>query len=208
VPTPISAPATGLLVWNSNPDIAGGNGIGFYFWNVYKWEKLANSNNLWIPDVNGIHSSVLHVGIGVDAHNIYPFIVRQPNMGGGGFGIAHFESDDTWHAAVSIKNNSSNKQFTMIVGGTTNVELFPGNFGLNNGGTKWTYVVNGATNYVGFNPPSIVSSIPKSTIHVFQGDVNIEQIGSGIILKSPNGTCWRVTIDNDGNFVRTAITCP
>jgi hypothetical protein len=168
----------------------------------------APANNLWVVDANGIHSSVPHVGIGVDAHNIYPFIIKQPNMGGGGFGIAQFESDDTWHGAVAIKNNASNKQYTLIVGGTTNTELFPGNFGLNNGGTKWAFVINGATNFMGVNPPSIVSSIPKSSIHVFQGDVNIEQIGSGIIIKSPNGACWRITIDNAGNIIRTAITCP
>ena len=49
---------------------------------------------------------------------------------------------------------------------------------------------------------------PKSKLHVFNGDVNVDQIGSGIILKSPNGSCWRVTVDNAGNLVRTAITCP
>jgi hypothetical protein len=27
-------------------------------------------------------------------------------------------------------------------------------------------------------------------------------------MKSPNGNCWRVTIDNSGAFVSTPITCP
>lgn len=52
------------------------------------------------------------------------------------------------------------------------------------------------------------SSNPKSKFTVTGGDVNITDIASGIILKSPNGNCWRVTIDNSGNLVRTAITCP
>lgn len=49
---------------------------------------------------------------------------------------------------------------------------------------------------------------PKSRFHVAQGDVYIENIGSGVIMKSPNGECWRVTVDNGGQFVSTAIACP
>ncbi len=30
----------------------------------------------------------------------------------------------------------------------------------------------------------------------------------GVILKSPNGQCWKITVDNTGNLIRTAITCP
>jgi hypothetical protein len=48
----------------------------------------------------------------------------------------------------------------------------------------------------------------NSNIEVKSGDVSFESIGKGIILKSPNGSCWRVTVDNTGNLVRTAITCP
>jgi hypothetical protein len=69
-------------------------------------------------------------------------------------------------------------------------------------------IVNGLNNNVGFGSPAVNSPIPKSTVHVLTGDVNIEQIGNGIIMKSPNGQCWRVTIDNTGNLVRTAISCP
>lgn len=49
---------------------------------------------------------------------------------------------------------------------------------------------------------------PMSKFTVTGGDVNITDIASGIILKSPNGNCWRVTIDNSGNLIRTSITCP
>jgi len=54
----------------------------------------------------------------------------------------------------------------------------------------------------------IGTSDPKSKLSVKGGDVNILDIGSGIIMKSPNGQCWKVTIDNTGNFVKTSITCP
>ena len=52
------------------------------------------------------------------------------------------------------------------------------------------------------------TSTPNSKLSVSGGDVNILDIGSGIIMKSPNGSCWRVTVDNSGNLVSTAITCP
>lgn len=54
----------------------------------------------------------------------------------------------------------------------------------------------------------IGNSNPKSKLTVTGGDVNVTDIASGIILKSPNGNCWRVTIDNSGNLIRTSITCP
>ncbi|MFM2266960.1 MAG: hypothetical protein RL757_401 [Bacteroidota bacterium] len=49
---------------------------------------------------------------------------------------------------------------------------------------------------------------PRAKLEVTEGDVYVNDATKGIILKSPNGSCWRVTIDNTGNFVRTAITCP
>jgi hypothetical protein len=54
----------------------------------------------------------------------------------------------------------------------------------------------------------IGNSDPKAKLEVKDGDVYVNDSTKGIILKSPNGSCWRVTIDNTGNFVRTAITCP
>jgi len=56
---------------------------------------------------------------------------------------------------------------------------------------------------IGFGTPN-----PKSKVQVTDGDVYIDNPSRGIILKSPNGTCWRVTIDDLGNFVRTSIVCP
>ena len=49
---------------------------------------------------------------------------------------------------------------------------------------------------------------PKSTLHVHDGDIYIDKIGSGVIMKSPDGQCWRMTVSNAGVPVFTAITCP
>lgn len=49
---------------------------------------------------------------------------------------------------------------------------------------------------------------PKTKLQITSGDIYVDDPTKGIILKSPNGSCWRVTIDNAGNFVKTSITCP
>ena len=49
---------------------------------------------------------------------------------------------------------------------------------------------------------------PKVKLQVTSGDIYVEDPNKGIILRSPSGNCYRVTIDDAGNFVRTAITCP
>lgn len=54
----------------------------------------------------------------------------------------------------------------------------------------------------------IGTTTPRSKLEVQAGDVYINNISSGVIMKSPNGSCWRVTVDNTGNLVRTAIVCP
>ncbi|WP_460220139.1 autotransporter outer membrane beta-barrel domain-containing protein [Psychroserpens sp. MEBiC05023] len=38
--TPINSPATGLLIWNTNAIVSGGNGTGFYFFNGAQWTPL------------------------------------------------------------------------------------------------------------------------------------------------------------------------
>jgi hypothetical protein len=37
---PVNAPATGLLVWNTNIGVTGGNGVGFYFYNGVQWMPI------------------------------------------------------------------------------------------------------------------------------------------------------------------------
>jgi len=32
--------------------------------------------------------------------------------------------------------------------------------------------------------------------------------GSGIIIKSPNGNCWKISVDDTGNVTTQSITCP
>lgn len=190
---------TGNLI---SHNLVAGNGINI------TGNTISNTgNSYWIPDANGIHSSVPKIGIGLDAHIQYPLHIRQqPSNVGPGGSIAFFESEDDWHASIALKNNPSNTQFTLIVGGTTNTAGGVGNFSIFNQNTfTHSLVATKTNNYVGIGMSN--GSTPRSRLHVFSGDVNIDQIGSGIIMKSPNGSCWRVTVDNSGNLVSTPITC-
>jgi hypothetical protein len=48
---------------------------------------------------------------------------------------------------------------------------------------------------------------PSTALEVV-GDIYLSQVGDGVIMKSPDGNCWRVTVDNAGAFVSTSIVCP
>jgi len=42
----------GLLIWNSNPLVVGGSGVGFYYYNTSFWERLSTQNNTAENGVN------------------------------------------------------------------------------------------------------------------------------------------------------------
>ena len=49
---------------------------------------------------------------------------------------------------------------------------------------------------------------PSAKIQVTNGDVYIENVNKGVIMKSPNGQCWRMTVSNSGEPIFTSISCP
>ena len=49
---------------------------------------------------------------------------------------------------------------------------------------------------------------PRSKLEVADGDIYLSDINHGVIMKSPNGQCWRGTLDNSGQLNFVSITCP
>lgn len=49
---------------------------------------------------------------------------------------------------------------------------------------------------------------PASKLQVGGGDIYIQDMGKGVIMKSPDGSCWRMTVSNAGAPVFTKINCP
>ena len=72
-------------------------------------------------------------------------------------------------------------------------------------GTKLSFFTTANTTTNRVNRLSIEEN---GRIGVKSSDVYLENIGSGVIIKSPNGNCWRVTVNNSGNLISTAIPCP
>jgi hypothetical protein len=54
----------------------------------------------------------------------------------------------------------------------------------------------------------IGTKAPSARLQVADGDVYIDNINNGIIMKSPNGQCWRGKLDNSGNLGFKQIECP
>lgn len=54
----------------------------------------------------------------------------------------------------------------------------------------------------------IGTSSPKAKVEITDGDVYINDVTRGVIMKSPNGNCWRMTVSDTGEAVFTQISCP
>ncbi|MBC7389606.1 MAG: hypothetical protein H7329_10370 [Opitutaceae bacterium] len=48
---------------------------------------------------------------------------------------------------------------------------------------------------------------PKTQLHV-KGAVYLEDANQGMIMKSPNGGCWKVAVGDTGTLTSTSVTCP
>lgn len=48
---------------------------------------------------------------------------------------------------------------------------------------------------------------PAAKLHIKNGDIYMEDIDRGIIMKSPNGQCWRGTVNNNGSLIFNPIDC-
>jgi len=212
VPYALYSEKTRLLAGNNTINITNGNTITGNYQagtgiNITGNTITNTATNPWLSHTNGIYYNAGHVGIGTTPHQYVGLTIQSVNTNNLGNATLHLRTNDTWHNGIGIFNNL-NQQYSLILTGSSNTDAPPGTFGIfNHISTGWSLSINPTTNNVGVGSTGFTSNIPKSKLHVFNGDVNIEQIGSGIIMKSPNGQCWRVTIDNSGNLVRTAITC-
>jgi hypothetical protein len=173
----------------------------------------STASGQWLNHPNGIYypaaNTAGNVGIRTTPSSSVSLVVNGNIPGVLEGNTATFTSSSNWHTQFTLQNSASSSFFTFVVGGPGNTEILPRNFGLFNSNTaRWPLTIGGLNNNVGIGDPLSFPTIPKSALHIKKGDVYIDENTSGVILKSPNGNCWRVTIDNMGNMVRTAISCP
>jgi hypothetical protein len=54
----------------------------------------------------------------------------------------------------------------------------------------------------------IGNTSPKTKLHITNGRIYIETNGQGMIMKSPNGSCFELTVSDAGALATTSIACP
>jgi hypothetical protein len=54
----------------------------------------------------------------------------------------------------------------------------------------------------------IGTTAPKTKFHLRNGRIYVESNGQGVILKSPNGSCFELTVSDAGALTIAAIACP
>jgi len=168
----------------------------------------------WTPDANGIHYNSGNVGVGITSKPNVRFSIMGDNSHSY---TAEINSTNTWQTALNIYNSASTHRWALVVGGSANLQPLEGvgngNFGIANDNTSslnTTYpIIISTDDKVGIGMGGGGSTrAPKAQLHVMSGDVYIEEVGAGVIMKSPNGNCWRMTVSDTGTPVFTSITCP
>jgi hypothetical protein len=70
-------------------------------------------------------------------------------------------------------------------------------------GASNAIVIGNSSNRVG-----IGTTTPTTRLEVAAGDLFVSDSNFGIIMKSPNGTCYRLKIDNSGALTSAVTACP
>jgi hypothetical protein len=54
----------------------------------------------------------------------------------------------------------------------------------------------------------IGNTAPRAKLHVTGGKVYVEANGQGVVLRSPNGSCFELTVSDAGILTSSAVACP
>jgi len=79
------------------------------------------------------------------------------------------------------------------------------------GNASWAepaWRVNGGNVYREQGKTGIGTDAPLAALHIAQGDIYLQDIESGIIMKSPDGRCWRGVMNNGGELEFSEAVCP
>lgn len=130
-------------------------------------------------------------------HQGYSFGQNAKALGQQSLAIGRFVETDEYLGINSIvlgscndvcvlKNNKAN---SLMVGFNSTVP------------TLFVSEAEDAFYFDGIGKVGIGTSEPKARLQVADGDIFIQDINKGIIMKSPDGNCWRGTVNNSGQLV-------
>lgn len=124
--------------------------------------------------------------------------IAQEVVGVGAYYMTMGDSEGQFK--VDISDNASNN---------SRIQLTKAGNIVTNATSGYTFNLQGAYSvYYKADGVGIGTATPTSKLTVTGGDVEITDIGSGVVMKSPDGTCWRLEVSNLGVVSATSIACP
>lgn len=180
----------------------------------------ASNGSRWKENPSGIFFDDGNVGIGVtenteklriEDQNSLLYFKNNGNVSNNGtqlflghktngFSALYLDAED---GAGTGQDYSLLKQNNDLSLDLVNLGNNPIYFKNNGGGYSSTRLSIAANGNVGIN-----TSTPQTKLHVTDGDVFIDNPYNGVIMKSPNGQCWRMTVSDTGQPVFSFMNCP
>ena len=186
------------------------------------------SSDYWIANIDATGNILWAKSYGANQYDVLYDIVIAPDggflLGGqvspasGGDISSNYGSSDAWVVKIDATGNiiweqsyggSDQDQTRILVpalgGGyilgnssqSTNNDVTSGN---NGGRDYWLVKIDDAT------APTLCTA--KTQVTAETGDAYIDDSCYGVILTSPNGSCFRVRVQDDGTLKSEAIVCP
>jgi hypothetical protein len=225
--------ATGSYFIKTETDVAGGTNYSISAvsqllsvpYALYASKAGNVTDNLWLKSGNNIYYNNGYLGLGTTTPTHYISIEKNGEQSDRNFiSLKNTSTSESSSVTISLQAGSSNRSLSIGHWSST-YNVYPnllndygyiGANGLVVLGDTIRFMSNGHSSI----PPhewmrinsvgniGIGTTSPTSKLTISGGDININNSDNGIIMKSPNGQCWKITIDNNGNLNSNAITCP
>ena len=190
--------------------VSGGNAGSITVASIMRQNDVPNlpTGKIWVGDGNTIVSDVVYLdepngrmGIGTTS----PTSLLHVKNSTFGTALASFETSGrplTIGAQYThVYMGYGNREQLKIAGTSGNGRIIIGTT-LTDDGTNTLQV--GGTGYFSGNV-GIGTTSPGSKLEVQGGDIEVDDSASGLILKSPDGTRYRITLANGGTLTVTAV---
>ncbi len=147
----------------------------------------------------------------IGINSTVPTLFIGPSIGGptrtGKMGIGnitnpeaklHIKADINEDASIMLQPTESN-YYAKLLFGENGHQIYT------KAGDNFSFSTSSGKDFVFENGNlGVDTENPIAKVHIKNGDIFIEDIDRGIVMKSPDGSCWRGTLDNSGmlNFVQ------
>jgi hypothetical protein len=76
------------------------------------------------------------------------------------------------------------------------------------GSTSENYAIYGIVQPDATSPIQYSGYFKGAPLGIEDDNIYIKDFSKGVILTSPNGTCYQITVDDSGALNTTSVTCP